>query len=155
MGDDERAPPTRPTSQATQRAEPPEGPGPRGGPRKWRFPGMSVFSTSLKSGKAHARLARRRQPLQGGGGSNYPTASNDSRALVVVTCLQLPSQHTTTMAPSRAPDALDEKSSQPHAWTIARDAAVDAAIACHDEDALAKISAQPGGFGSQSRRKAW
>lgn len=117
---------------------------------------MSVFSTSLKSGKAHALTCPSSPAVTSRGGSNYPTASNDSRALVVVTCLQLPSQHTTNMAPSRAPDALDEKSSQPHAWIIARDAAVDAAIACHDEDALAKISAQPGGFGSQSsRRKAW
>ncbi|KAL1406014.1 GTPase-activating protein gyp8 [Vanrija albida] len=49
--------------------------------------------------------------------------------------------------------AVDEKAAS---WVDARDAAVDAAIAAHDDAALQRLSAEPGGFGSNaSRRRAW
>lgn len=41
-------------------------------------------------------------------------------------------------------------------WISQRDAAVNAAVATHDEDALRKMSTMPGGYGSKSaRRRAW
>lgn len=53
--------------------------------------------------------------------------------------------------------AFDEKAAlKRERWAELRAVEVDAAIARHDEGALRRLSALPGGFGSKdSRRKAW
>lgn len=50
---------------------------------------------------------------------------------------------------------LNEKLASP-SWIVERDAAVDAAVAKHDETELRRLSTVSGGFGSKpARRRAW
>lgn len=51
---------------------------------------------------------------------------------------------------------VEEKPKAEAAWVSLRDASVAKAIAEHNDEELARISALPGGFGSaSSRRRAW